>query len=290
MKKHLIAIGIGALLLTSGIPIECMGSSQPDDTSYEEISFTFLQDVLRNNNCQAGIAFLGYIEDNVSSQDILNYTKQDNYLESYPFLQNATIVDAGGYEVYAIVPACDWSICVYPSEITEEAEYKDYLESPLYEGIPNEVILLRCNISEIYSNVMVTSSENNMIVTYRPSISLENGYLAEEQRCYDFSFYNEENSKTCMEPNLPEDFNDSNVQDAYEVLCATDEVSYYLGYGFCVMYTGNKEVIHGRECMIFVLGKEHEDHFETKSHYAVCNNQVYYLDVLEDTWNILGAG
>ena len=55
------------------------------------------------------------------------------YVASYPFLKNGTIVDAGGYEVFAIVPASDWSISVYASEMTEDAVYKDYLDFPLYE-------------------------------------------------------------------------------------------------------------------------------------------------------------
>ena len=48
------------------------------------------------------------------------------------------LVDAGGYEVFAIVPASDWSINVYSSEMTEDASYKDYLDSPLYKGSPDE--------------------------------------------------------------------------------------------------------------------------------------------------------
>ena len=106
------------------------------------------------------MAFLGYIgEENVSAQDILDYAEQTDYWYYYPLLQNAAVVDAGGCEIYVIVPASEWSVFVYPSEMTEEAKYKDDLEAPYYEGSPDEVILLRCNISEIYSNVMVSVRE-----------------------------------------------------------------------------------------------------------------------------------
>ena len=44
------------------------------------------------------------------------------------------------------------------------------------------------------------------------------------------------------------------------------------------------------ECRVFVLGKDLDDHIEVKNHYAVSDNQVYYLDVIENTWNILGSG
>ena len=80
------------------------------------------------------------------------------------------------------------------------------------------------------------------------------------------------------------------VQNAYELLCSTDEVSYYLGLGFFVWYTGNKDMIDDKECRVFVLGKDLDDHIEVKNHYAVSDNQVYYLDVIENTWNILGSG
>ena len=49
-------------------------------------------------------------------------------------------------------------------------------------------------------------------------------------------------------------------------------------------------MIDDKECSVFVLGKELGDHIEVKNHYAVGDDQVYYLDVIEDTWNILGAG
>ena len=138
-----------------------------------------------------------------------------------------------------------------------------------------------------------------MSVSYRPSISLKDGHLAEEQRCYDFSIYYDFNyghngSDNCMESNLPEDYYEDyysdTVQNAYELLCSTDEVSYYLGLGFFVWYTGNKDIIDDKECRVFVLGKDLDDHIEVKNHYAVSDNQVYYLDVIENTWNILGSG
>ena len=287
MKKKLIAICLSTLMLTSVTSVNCMAENPcPDEESYSESSFAILQDILRENDCQTGIAFLGY-------------TNQEDYVASYPFLKNGTIVDAGGYEVFAIVPASDWSISVYSSEMTEDAVYKDYLDFPLYEGSPDEVIILRCNLSEIYSNTMVTSKEGNMSVSYRPSISLKDGHQAEEQRCYDFSIYYDfdyghNGSDNCMESNLPEDYYEDyysdTVQNAYELLCSTDEVSYYLGLGFFVWYTGNKDMIDDKECRVFVLGKDLDDHIEVKNHYAVSDNQVYYLDVIENTWNILGSG
>ena len=42
--------------------------------------------------------------------------------------------------------------------------------------------------------------------------------------------------------------------------------------------------------MVFVLGTEHEDQFVKENYYAVYEDQVYYYDVIDDVWNILGVG
>ena len=119
MKKKLIAICLSAFMLTSVTSINCMAENPyPDEESYSNSSFAILQE---------GIAFLGYIGYDATTEEILDYTNQEDYVASYPFLKNGTIVDAGGYEVFAIVPASDWSISIYSSEMTEDAVYKDYL-------------------------------------------------------------------------------------------------------------------------------------------------------------------
>ena len=113
MKKKLIAICLSAFMFTSVTSINCMAENPyPDEESYSNSSFAILQDILRENDCQTGIAFLGYIGYDATTEEILDYTNQEDYVASYPFLKNGTIVDAGGYEVFAIVPASDWSISV----------------------------------------------------------------------------------------------------------------------------------------------------------------------------------
>ena len=291
MKKKLIAICLSALILTSVTSVNCMAKNPyPDEESYSESSFAILQDILRENDCQTGIAFLGYIGYDATTEEILDYTSQEDYVASYPFLKNGTVVDAGGYEVFAIVPASDWSINVYSSEMTEDASYKDYLDSPLYEGSPDEVIILRCNLSEIYSNTMVTSKEGNMSVTYRPSISLKDGHLAKEQRCYDFTIYSDECDGDGCDDTSEYDEETAVIQNAYALLCQTDEVNYYLNLGMSVWYDGTKERIDGKECLVFVLGTEHEECIVRENYYAVSDNRVYYYDAINDAWNILGAG
>ena len=93
MKKKLIAICLSALMLTSVTSVNCMAENPyPDEESYSESSFAILQDILRENDCQTGIAFLGYIGYDATTEEILDYTNQEDYVASYPFLKNGTIV------------------------------------------------------------------------------------------------------------------------------------------------------------------------------------------------------
>ena len=77
---------------------------------------------------------------------------------------------------------------------------------------------------------------------------------------------------------------------AREQLSETDEVSYYLGLGMSLWYTGTAEYIEGRNCPVFVLGTDHEDYFTKEHYYAVGDNVVYYYDPSGDAWLLLGAG
>ena len=76
-----------------------------------------------------------------------------------------------------------------------------------------------------------------MSVSYRPSISLKDGHLAEEQRCYDFSIYYDfdyghNGSDNCMESNLPEDY----YEDYY-----SEDVYKRQGYAFNALVIDNME-------------------------------------------------
>ena len=60
MKKLSITIGISALLLAF-IPLGCLAEETQQDVPYDaNDSQADFQDVLREEECQAGMAFLGY--------------------------------------------------------------------------------------------------------------------------------------------------------------------------------------------------------------------------------------
>ena len=283
MKKYSIAVCVCAVLFSVGIHGGGMREvSAKASGSYENLAI--LQDIIRENECQAGMAFLGYTYEGAEAAEILEYTRQGEVAAAYPFLQNGTVVDAGGYEIYAIVPGDDCRVSVYPAQPTEEGEYLDDLNSPYYRGQENEIIILRCNVSEIHSNVMVSVQKQNMSVQYHPMVSLKDGHLAAETHCYDFSiYYNWDEYDPGYDSEL-------DIRIAREQLSETDEVSYYLGLGMSLWYTGTEEYIEGRNCPVFVLGTDHEDHFTKEHYYAVGDNVVYYYDPSGDAWLLQGSG
>ena len=287
MKKYSVVVCICAVLFSFGIHGECMREVSAQAPEADE-NLAILQDIIRENECQVGIAFLGYTYEAADEAEILEYTRQGEIEAAYPFLQDGTVVDAGGYEIYAIVPGDDCKVSIYPAQITEDGEYLDDLTAPWYTGQENEIIILRCNMSEIHSNVMVSAQKQNMSVQYHPMVSLKDGHLAAEAYCYDFSIYynwDEYEPEYDLEYDSELDF-----RIAREQLSETDEVRYYLGLGMSLWYTGTEEYIEGRNCPVFVLGTDHEDHFTKEHYYAVGDNVVYYYDPSGDAWLLLGAG
>ena len=283
MKKVSVVVCVCAVLFSFNICGEDMGVVSAQTPGAEE-SLAILQDIIREDECQVGMAFLGYIDEAAEVSEILEYTRQEELTDAYPFLQDGTVVDAGGCEIYAIVPGDDSKVSVYPAQITEEGEYVDELNDPWYMGQENEVIILRCNMSEIFSNVMVSVQKQNMSVQYHPMVSLKDGHLAAEAYCYDFSiYYDWDEYQSEYDYSL-----DINI--ARDLIAQTDEVSYYLGLGMSLWYTGTEEYIEGRNCPVFVIGTDHEEHFTKEKYYAAGDNVVYYYDPLGDAWLLLGAG
>ena len=277
MKKYLASVCVCAVLFSVGIHGGGMREVSVKASGSDE-NLAILQDIIRENECQAGMAFLGYTYEGAEAAEILEYTRQGEVAAAYPFLQDGTVVDAGGYEIYAIVPGDDCRVSVYPAHPTEEGEYLDDLNAPYYMGQENEIIILRCNVSEIHSNVMVSVQKQNMSVQYHPMVSLKDGHLAAETHCYDFSiYYNWDEYDPGYDSEL-------DIRIAREQLSETDEVSYYLGLGMSLWYTGTEEYIEGRNCPVFVLGTDHEDHFTKEHYYAVGDNVVYYYDPSGDAW------
>ena len=248
----------------------------PDDSNAEDGALTALQQKINYYSKGAGVAFIGYVDSESSESDLRAYYASSETGKAYPDLVYAPLYMAEGQELYAIIPPNDkGTIIVYPSMITEDGEYADDKRNPLCIGEPGEVLLLRCNLSEIYSNVLISVTDGGGALDFRPSLSMENGHLQEIIGVYDFSIYGE----------TPDE---RSVQIATEILLEADEVKDAIEHGMKIMYTGNIQMIEGRTCLLFALGTDSEDQFVRERYYGVCDNLIYAYDAVSDTWAVLG--
>ena len=247
----------------------------PDDSNAEDAALTGLQQKINYHSRGAGVAFIGYVDSQSTEAELRRYITDGKVGKSYPFILNAPMFLTEGQEFYAIVPPCTKSrITVYASGITEGGQYTDDRSHPLYEGNPGEALLLRCNISEIYSNVLISADDGGGAVLFRPSVSLKDGHLTNDLPVYDFSIYEETSDER-------------SVQIATEILLEADEVKNAVKSGMKIMYTGDTQMIEGRTCLLFALGTDSEDQFVRERYYGVCDNLIYVYDAVSDTWAVL---
>lgn len=241
---------------------------------------------------QAGMAYIASVDSQATEGEMRSCLESSAYAELYAFLRDASLIDADGTELYAVVTTKkDCSASVYPAEINENGTYDVHTENALYEGKGKDCFLLRCNRSELHSNVSILLQTGDDSFEVFPMLSGKDGRL-DAMRVYDFSIYvNEDGNETDNVGNdrlLSDD--ETNIRIATDLLCETDEVSYYLGLGMSIQYTGEHEVIDGRECWIFALGTEHDGQFVRELYYGVCDNLIYSYDTVSDAWSVLGAG
>ena len=245
----------------------------PDGTGTEEAAFAELQKKIAQSGSAVAVAFIGYVDSESSEADLRAYVAGSETGKEYPSLSSAPLYMAEGQELYAIIPPNDkGTIIVYPSMITEDGEYADDKSNPLHVGEPGEPLLLRCNLSEIYSNVLIAATDGGGAMDFRPSLSMENGHLQEIAGVYDFSTYEE----------VPDE---RSIQIATELLLETEEVKQAVMQGMKVMYTGDTQWIEGRPCLLFALGTDSEEQFVRERYYGVCDNLVYSYDAISDTWS-----
>lgn len=254
------------------------GSSlkEPDSTNAEAPALTALQQKINHHSKGAGVAFIGYVDSQSTEVDLRAYYAGSETGKAYPDLVHAPLYMAEGQEFYAIIPPNDkGTIIVYPSTMTDDGEYADDKSNPLCIGEPGEVLLLRCNLSEIYSNVLIAVTDGGGALDFRPSLSMENGHLQEIAGVYDFSIYEE----------TPDE---RSVQIATEILLETAEVKDAIERGMKIMYTGDTQMIEGRTCLLFALGTDSEEQFVRERYYGVCDDLVYSYDAISDTWSAVG--
>ena len=249
----------------------------PEPIPYEELSLELLQDEIMQSGNKVGLAFLGYVDSQSSEVDLRDYIMHSDAGSKYPFLLMSGLLMVEGQELYVIVPPDETtSITVYASGVNEWGEYVDDTSMPLGENWPGEPLLLQCNLSEIYSNVLIVVNDGSETIAFRPSLSMEDGHLVEIPEAYDFSIY----------PNVPDE---SDVSSAMDRLVQLEEIDAAMKRGMKLLYTGDVQMVAGQNCLLFALGTDTGDQFVREFYYAVSDNYIFTYDAVNDMWYTYGT-
>lgn len=228
-----------------------------------------LQKSIAENECMLGIGLFGYTDSEGDQAFVRQEVKNSALAKGYPFLADCVPVLTEGAELYAFVPAnAKTAVTVYPAEISEDGNYIDRKDSPIYKGASGEAVILRCNLSEICANVLISVTDGKSTLEFHPTVSLKDGRLVQEAGCYDFSVYSEA---------------------ARRLLLENGEVKAALERGMKLIYTGDTQTVDERDCLIFALGTDSGEQFVREQLYAVSDEIIYAYSVLTDSWEKIGA-
>lgn len=295
MNFQKIAVATALLLLAASIFSGCAAKQPAENSDPQKKSSAVaasssvttktdsrladLHKAIDESGFQAGIAYIGYVGSKATEDEMYNYLKSSPYAEKYSFLCDSPLIDAGGTELYAVVTTREnRSASVYHADMNNDGTYDVHTDKILYKGKGTDCILLRCNPSELHSNVSILFTAGDEHFYVNPMISGANGRL-NNTYCYDFSVYSDDEGIS------------DDVINAYCLLSETDEVKYYTDLGMSLKYTGQTQNINGQECQIFAIGTNHEEQFVKEIFYAVSKqDKIYFYDVISDKWDLLGNG
>ena len=166
------------------------------DLSKSEQSLQNLQKNLRRSRMPMAAAYLGYADDNSPFRDqVRTLLKNGKYEEQYSFLADVpkeNYISYNGEEVYAIVPqSTQYAMKVESFDWDENANAM--VRDTLYISQKAAPVILKCNLSELSYNVVITLTKGTETFSYSPSLSLMDGalyaYNLDGMEIYDFTLY-----------------------------------------------------------------------------------------------------
>ena len=156
-----------------------MGTSEPavETQAHQTADTTELTAVrarLRSEGSVLGAAYLDYAGGTEPEEDGTDWLRGSPYLMDMPFLADSPVVEGEGSEWYALIPAgAEDCIRIWRADLAEDGTIHPAEDVPSYEGGPGEPVLLRCNVSDLWSNVLIETAGQ----TFQPFLSLKDGRL-----------------------------------------------------------------------------------------------------------------
>ncbi|MBE6910482.1 MAG: copper amine oxidase N-terminal domain-containing protein [Ruminococcaceae bacterium] len=157
-------------------------STGPNGTAEESDSLKALRVSAHYKGFMLAAAYVGFDFDTLSDELDL-----DGIRRAYEGTDDTMFVDAGGSEVYVLVPSDPAAeLSIYNSTITEDGDLVP-TGKPLYEGGAAPVIL-RCNYGDIPSVVVCVKDSAGDSAEFYPCLSGRDGSLAMDN-VYDYTHY-----------------------------------------------------------------------------------------------------
>ena len=160
--------------------------------------------ILADEGAMCGVIFLGYLDESVGDlMDNREYYwsifESAGYLEEFPFLEEIPesnyVESEYGQELYCIIPEDPGATVSVNQWITDpDKGFEGKTGEVLYRSEEGTPILVRCNVSELVSDVeIVIVDSDGDVMRWHPSLSGMDGSVfveAAEGLVYDFTFYN----------------------------------------------------------------------------------------------------
>lgn len=244
----------------------------------DSIELKALREKIKGANKSVGVAFVDYVGGSLSDEDVATYFEHTEILKEYPFLKDAQMKVLDGEQLFVFVPADEKGvITLYATELNDEGEVEVKKDKPICVGKAGMPLAVRCNVSEVYSNILVSVTDGDKTCEFHPMVSLADGVTLDlKEGCYDFSIDNIRKHQ----------------DEAYYILSNNiTEVKEALDNGYDIVDDGNFYFCN--QMMIrYKLGKYNEngDGFVCKKQYAVSFDAIYAQDPETHQWYVIGAG
>jgi len=165
-------------------------TAQPEET--EDPTLTETRKLIADDGALFGVAYLGYAE-LPYWEDVCVYIEANGFSDAYPFLlevmEDHAVLQEGG-EVYAVVPVSkDVTLTVSDFLFKNDDSYIPERGEDLLTVTDGKPIVLRGNVSEIVSNLLITAENGAETIEYNPCLSGMDGTLVVDDGVCDLTNY-----------------------------------------------------------------------------------------------------
>ncbi len=209
-----------------------------------------------------GIVFLGYENGEAISEPYA-------YINDEQFKKMESVMHEGD-EYYLIVPKnANTFIEIFDTD--EQGNVGSWLyRSSVEQAVP---VLLRCNVSDVYTNTSVRIQSGDTVVSFSPMVSLVDSNVVVGEGGYELQ---------PLEQNLLNNDTQS-LNDIYiSTIRSTVGNEYIMDREFM---RSDDLVIFGKNCAVFALGINSGGNFAVEEWFAVSeDNTVYYYNYNANDW------